>query len=95
MAVRLRTRQRRPIYYLRAVWKEAREPRMRLNRLWCALRFQHGAAMLVIGPNDLYLRCPDCGWRSQGWPLKGSHAPQEKVPEDDGIRNTLGFDRLL
>lgn len=24
---------------------------MRLNRLWCALRFQHGTAMLVIGPD--------------------------------------------
>ena len=69
--------------------------RLRLNRLWCALRFQHGAAMLVIGPNDIYMRCPDCGWRSLGWALKGSDATDKKEPDDAGIRNPLGFDRSL
>ena len=65
-------------------------------RPWlCNLVRQHGSALPVFTPDEIYLSCPDCGSRSPGWTLKGSRATDtpgdEEFSEFQWRRDELGF----
>ena len=53
-----------------------------LDRFLCMWR-GHPDAMIVSGPNEVYLRCPTCWSRSSGW----------RIGESNAI-DTLDIDRL-